>query len=168
MDIKQTKDRYIYLAYGDLSGLNRFSVVLLDTDLNVLWQQYYLNLDDWDYMYRMKVLETGVAMVGYDPTGTKVFALLVNNDYDGLDEQSGIVVRPYAFWPNPAKDMLHLEYSPDVTPKKIDLYDLQGRLVRSQATGLEGVSMEGLAAGTYTLRVTLEGGKTFSDKVVKE
>lgn len=30
------------------------------------------------------------------------------------------------------------------------------------------VSMEGLAAGTYTLRVTLEGGKTFSDMVVKE
>ena len=168
VDIKQTKDRYIYLAYGDLSGLNRFSVVLLDTDLNVLWQQYYLNLDDWDYMYRMKVLETGVAMVGYDPTGTKVFALLVNNDYDGLDEQSGIVVRPYAFWPNPAKDFLNLEYSPDVTPKKIDLYDLQGRLVRRQTTALESINMEGLAAGTYMMRVTLQGGKVFSDKVVKE
>ena len=169
VDIKQTKTGYVYFAYGDISGMNRFSVVLLDTDLNVLWQQYYLNLDDWDMMRSMKLLENGgVGFVGYDPFDMKVFALLINNDYDGLDEQEGISVRPYGFWPNPAKEILNLEYSPDVTPKKIDLYDLQGRLVRTQTSGLESVDMEGLAAGTYTLRVTLEGGKAFSDKVMKD
>jgi len=30
------------------------------------------------------------------------------------------------------------------------------------------VSLEGLPQGVYLLRVTLEGGKVFSDKVVKE
>jgi hypothetical protein len=61
-----------------------------------------------------------------------------------------------------------MEYSPDVTPARVELLDLQGRLVRSQTTRLESVSTEGLAAGTYTLRVTLEGGKAFTDKVVKQ
>ena len=86
----------------------------------------------------------------------------------GLDEQDGISIRPYAFWPTPTKDILRLEYSPDVTPTRIELYDLQGRLMRHQTSALESLDMEGLAAGTYTLCVTLEGGKAFSDKVVKE
>jgi hypothetical protein len=47
-------------------------------------------------------------------------------------------------------------------------YDLQGRLVRSQSKALESINMSQLPAGTYTLRVTLEEGKTYSDKVVKE
>ena len=83
-------------------------------------------------------------------------------DENGLN---GVMVSTF---PNPAKGNLNLEFSPDVTPTRIELYDLQGRLVRSQATGLESVGMEGLAAGTYTLRITLRGGKVFSDKVVKK
>ena len=73
-----------------------------------------------------------------------ITVVIVNDDYDCLDEQNGIAIRPYAFWPNPAKDFLHLEFSPDVTPTKIELYDLQGRLVRSQTTALECINMEGL------------------------
>ena len=64
--------------------------------------------------------------------------------------------------------MLHLQYSPDVTPKSIELYDLKGRLVRTQRNGLESLNLQGLASGTYTMRVMLEDGKVFSDKVVKE
>ena len=30
------------------------------------------------------------------------------------------------------------------------------------------ISYKGKALGTYTVRVTLEGGKVFSDKVIKE
>jgi hypothetical protein len=142
-------------------------VVLLDSDLNVLWQQYYLNLEAYDMMYRMKVLsDGGVGIVGFNPSATKVFALFINNDYDALEEQ-GIIVRPYAYYPNPAQDELHLHYSPDVTPTQIELYDLQGRLVRTQRNGLESLEMNGLPSGAYTMRVTLEGGKGFSDKVVK-
>ena len=77
-------------------------------------------------------------------------------------------LRPYLFYPNPTQDVLHLQYSPDATPKSIELYDLQGRLVRTQRNGLESLNLQGLASGTYTMRVMLEDGKVFSDKVVKE
>ena len=83
-------------------------------------------------------------------------------------EEQGVFIRPYAYYPNPAQDELHLHFSPDVTPTQIDLYDLQGRLVHTQRNGLESLNLQGLAAGTYTMRVTLEGGKAFTDKVVKE
>ena len=72
------------------------------------------------------------------------------------------------FEAGPAQDQLHLQYSPDVQPKEIELYDLQGRLVRTQTKNLESLSLQGLPAGTYTMRVTLEDGKVYSDKVVKE
>jgi hypothetical protein len=166
--LTQTKEGYTYLAYGDVTGMNRFSVVLLDSDLNILWQQYYLNLQYYDVMYRMEVLsDGGLGIVGFNAHASKVFALFISNDYDKLEEQ-GIVVRPYAYYPNPAQDELHLQYSPDVTPKQIELYDLQGRLVKTQRNGLESLNMESLSAGTYTMRVTLESGKTFSDKIIKQ
>jgi hypothetical protein len=76
--------------------------------------------------------------------------------------------RPYAYWPNPAQDELHLHYSPDVKPTQIELYDLQGRLVQSQRNALESINLQGIATGTYTMRVTLDDGTVFTDKVVKE
>jgi len=83
-------------------------------------------------------------------------------------QEGGIEVRPYAYYPNPAQDQLHLNYSPDVKPAQIGLYDLQGRLVRSQTSGLESINLQGLAAGQYVMKVTMANGTTFSDKVVKE
>ena len=77
-------------------------------------------------------------------------------------------LRPYLFYPNPAQNQLHLQFSPDVTPKTIELYDLQGRLVHTQRNGLESLNLQGLASGAYTMRVTLEDGKVFTDKIVKE
>ena len=173
VDVRQTEEGHIYIAYGDFTVYNPLSVALLDSELNILWQNYYLNLIGGDSAECMKLLnDGGIGIVGFNLpspfSGTDycVFALFVNNDYDALEEQ-GIIVRPYAYWPNPAQDELHLEYSPDVTPTQIELHDLQGRMVRSQRNGLESLNLEGLASGAYTMRVTLEDGKVFSDKVVK-
>ena len=98
------------------------------------------------------------------------------NTTGGIIHDDGVVgtpeaeafIRPYLFFPNPAQDQLHLQYSPDVKPDKVELYDLQGRLVRTQSEGIESINLQGLAPGQYLMKVTLEDGKTYSDKVVKE
>ena len=92
----------------------------------------------------------------------------LNHDGTVSINESGIKVCPYCFYPNPAKEQLHIQFSPDVQPAQVELYDLQGRLVRTQSKAFENIDMSQLPAGTYTLRVTLEDGKTYSDKVVKE
>jgi hypothetical protein len=74
----------------------------------------------------------------------------------------------YLAYPNPAQDQLRLQYSPDVQPRQVELYDLQGRLVCSQSQGLENLDIQGLASGQYLMKVTLEDGKSFTDKVVKK
>ena len=113
----------------------------------------------------------GIAVFGSsydDETDTAgCFYLIVNDEMWGVGE-SAPEVRPYACWPNPAKDVLHLSFSPDVQPAQAELYDLQGRLVRTWRNGLETLNLQGLAPGSYTLRVTLEDGTVFTDKVVKE
>ena len=69
--------------------------------------------------------------------------------------------------PNPADDVLHLEFSPDAVPTLVELYDMQGRLVMSQRSGFEAIATKVLPAGVYTLKVTLEGGKSYSETIIK-
>lgn len=76
-------------------------------------------------------------------------------------------VRPYCFFPNPVDDRLHMEFSSDVTPISVGLYDIQGRAVISQRKDFESIDMSQLPSGTYTLNVVMNDGIVYSDKVVK-
>lgn len=96
------------------------------------------------------------------------FQFFVNDNGIESTPETGGVVRPYAFYPNPAQDQLRLHYSPDVQPACIELFDLQGRLVSKQSQGLDNIELQGLAPGQYVMKVTMEDGKTFTDKVVKQ
>jgi len=93
--------------------------------------------------------------------------MLVDDDGVGVSE-TGNAVRPYLISPNPVRDMLQVHYSPDVHPMAVELYDLQGRLLCTQSEGLESIRMGELPTGTYTLRIVMDDGTTFSDKVVKQ
>ena len=70
--------------------------------------------------------------------------------------------------PNPVGDCLGIQFSPDVTPTLVELYDAQGRLVMRQTASLESVNTTGLKAGLYTVKVTLSDGKSYSDSVIKK
>jgi hypothetical protein len=118
----------------------------------------------------MQALENGGLSIGgwynnWDWSG--VFVLTLSAEGTSTPEMEHIL-RPYLFYPNPAQDQLHLQYSPDVKPMQIELYDLQGRLVLTQRKGLESVDLLGLTAGQYLMKVTLKNGKVFTDMVVKE
>ena len=145
----------------------RIAVVKLSSDFGVQWQRICLQ-PAYNFGEVMTVLDDGgVAVAGKHYGAIQVFFLILSDDGWAVSE-TGVQIRPYAYWPNPVQDELHLQYSPDVTPQSIELYDLQGRLVHTQRNGLESLSMKGLASGAYTMRVVLEDGKVFVDKVVKE
>jgi hypothetical protein len=103
-----------------------------------------------------------------DQTEAKLFVLKFFSDGSLSVSEKESFVRPYDYYPNPAKEQLLIQFSPDVQPKQIELYDLQGRLVRTQSKAFENIDMSQLPVGTYTMRVTLEDGKSYTDKVVKE
>ena len=164
----KASDGKFYLSYYD----ERITVVKLDSELNVVWQRYYEKPDSpIIHPTHMRALSNGgIAIGGYqcEHVPIEVFVLLINDDGNVNIPEMENFIRPYTYYPNPAQDQLYLQYSPDIKPTQIELYDLQGRLVRTQRNGLESIGMESLPAGTYTMWVTLEDGKVFSDKVVKE
>ena len=166
-------DGDLYFSYNTqqpwMTDKGQVAVVKLDADLNVQWERFCLEPEGYyKTAYQMAVLDDGGVAIPGTYLGTRDLFFLILSDEGWAVTETEIQVRPYMFYPNPVQDELYLQYSPDVTPTQIDLYDLQGRLVRTQKNGLERLEMNGLPAGTYTMRVTLEGGKVFVDKVVKE
>lgn len=178
-DNDEVNNRIYHGCFGTCNGWfpcdgpNHITITQADGELNIRWQKTFTH--PAKYLLATFLLAThdgGCLVTGaayHDRYDYDLFALKINAD--GTLCTSEILMEDvphYCYYPNPAKDALHLQYSPDVVPTQIELYDLQGRLVRTQRDGLETLDMEGLASGVYTMRVTVEGGKIFSDKVVKE
>ena len=180
LGINMMKDGAVYFLYKEV-GYPTESVVIvkMDTNLNVEWKRICktdkinIGIFSYSFLYKDEMGEDkGIAWIGTGRntnTNNSGWALfLLNHDgTEGINE-SGIEVRPYAYYPNPARDQLHMEFSPDVQPAQVELYDLQGRLVRTQSKAFESIDMSQLPAGTYTMRVIMENGMAYSDKVVKE
>ena len=176
----QSSDGNLYLAYRTCNMPNNGFVkaMKLTPNLETIWDKYCITIqNDESYSrFRSRTLTDGL-MIGATHTwtsnymGTNKFntiLFVVNDDGATSTPEMENQVCPVTHYPNPVSDILNLQYSPDVQPKQIELYDLQGRLVQTQSKNLESLNMAGLPAGTYTMRVMLENGKVFSDKVVKE
>ena len=180
--LKRMPDGTVYFIYKEHPYPDESVIVVkMDTDLNVEWKRVCKTEDiiiSYPF-YRLSLLyendqeeEQGIVWVGLgkkignDRDGIVCFFL--NHDGTVGMNETGIVVRPYAFYPNPVKEQLLMDFSPDVQPIQMELYDLQGRMVRTQSKAFESIDLSQLPAGTYTMRVTLEDGKSYTDKVVKE
>lgn len=181
LGLECSADGNVFFAYctQDRSAgyVGQVGVAKLDSDMNVIWHRYCL--EPTGYIHEKwgckntQLLDDGRFVVGsVDFAQGEIFPspfFLVFTD-DGSSDvlETEPLIRPYAYWPNPVKDELHLHYSPDVTPARIELFDLQGEIVHSQHENMERLEMNKLLSGTYTMRVTMNDGKVFTDKVVKE
>lgn len=177
-DLAKSSDGNIYYLYSsaDPQAPTGYyvGVAKLDGDLNTIWHRYCMGPS---FVHRPELIlcleEGGIVVGGYENgfvTGhisPKPFFLFFQ-DNGTCTSESEAFIRPYLFYPNPTQDRLHLQYSPDVKPVQIKLYDIQGHIVRTQQSDLENINMHDLSAGQYLMIVTLEGGKEFTDKVVKE
>lgn len=182
---EKMQDGTIYLLYREKGMPAKYwmTVVKMDSNLNIEWKRYCeapegaTTVIPNSTFISTTLADSDGSNTGFAITGVSfdnatyiggVFYGILTHDGIPASVGGGIEVRPYMSYPNPAQDQLHLQYSPDVQPKHVELYDLQGRLVRSQGNTFETVDLGQLPAGTYTLRVTMQDGQTFSDKVVKE
>ncbi len=151
---------------------NKMTIIKMTEDLDIVWQKTYAQ--EGVYMQARHVLATGdggcfvVGVISRDgQRHHDIFALKIGSD-GTLGTNEITVTDEMFFYPNPVKNVLHLHYPANIPPQSIELYDLQGRLVRAQTANFESFGMAGLAAGQYVMKVTLADGKVYSDKVVKE
>ncbi len=181
IDIIKSDDGCAYFSYYGNHDNNTYSPELitmkLNKDLGKLWDMRCFNGNNNDsgcVGLEMRPLENGgVAIVGngvYEynhPDEAYMFFLVVDDLSFSLPENKA-EERPYTFYPNPANEELNLNISPEVEPSLIELYDIQGRMVRSQQSGFETISLRGIPAGTYALRVSMKDGKQYTSAVVKK
>lgn len=159
--------------YGEIDSLNRFTVTKTDAETNIIWSRSY---EDGEHVFQpcsvMATSDGGCLITGrcwtLDQTEAVLFVLKFFADGSLTVPRAEEFFRPYCFYPNPTKDQLRMQFSPDVQPTQVELYDMQGRLVYVQSNSFETIDMNCLPAGTYTMRVILVDGKMFSDKLVKE
>ena len=179
--LQKMSDGAIYLLYSERNPQHRQMTfaVKMDPDFNVEWKRYC------QISEKVELFSTAHCILANDNEGNEVMAITgdcidqLNNQiglfyffltHDGTVgvNEGGIEVRPYGFYPNPVKEQLLMQFSPDVQPAQVELYDLQGRLVHTQSKAFESIDLSQLPTGAYTMRVIMEDGKVYSDKVLKE
>lgn len=175
VDLKRDRDGNIYLAaqpFDLLGPKNICYVIKLDCNLNPVYEHYFYHPTCFIEVRGMTLLdEGGVCIHGgaFQPNIFQrgLFVLVLDDEGVGINE-TDFIMRPYLLYPNPVKDQLHLHFSPNMAPAAMELYDLQGRIVRTQCSNLENIHMEDLPSGTYSLLIIMEDGATYADKVVKQ
>lgn len=180
IDLQNDDNGNVYCAFAcTMDSTNYMAMLKLDDDLNLIWE-YYGMPNKQPYAYTLDadrgitILDHGgVVVFGTNSWSTGplypqgLFMMLLDDENMGVSETNH-GFRPYFIYPNPVECQIHIHYSPDVTPKVVELYDIQGRLVRTQGYGLESIDLNELPSGTYTLRIVMEDGTVYFNQVVKQ
>ena len=73
-----------------------------------------------------------------------------------------------AIYPNPVSDYIYIELSDNSICTAIEIYALDGRLVKSQTNNLSTIDISSLPMGVYIVKIRMADGKEFSERIVKE
>ncbi len=181
------KNSYIY--HCGINGLMREHVIQslqnettiviskFDKDLKLIWRRYYDSPGQSYDIQSIKATEDGgCIIVGVNASietwdAPNIYILKVDeNGYDAVGENAESVAKPYFCYPNPAKDIVYIELSPDVNCQSVEIYTLDGRLVETlpETSQQTTINVENLNAGVYILKLRMADGKEFAERIVKE
>ena len=163
-------DGNIYQLY-DRQNQYKVSLVRLDSDLNLNWDITLPGAQNIAYFGTgMAILQNNDLVVGYlGRKNMRYCATIVtlHDDYDGIAETHKTPL-PFSLYPNPVKEALSLNFDDGAEPVGVELYNLTGCLVATKRNNMEIFDMNTLPSGVYTLRVTMKGGTSYYEKILKE
>ena len=155
-------------AYNDIN----LYVGYFDKDLNLLWKRCCKEgMACYGNYTGVDILENGGLVLAGNNTGnwgapsTYSTVIIFENDGTVISENPNNI-RPYSFYPNPANDVINISFSPDVNAEKVEIYGMDGKLYHEQNFNLETISVNSLSNGIYMMKVVLDNGTTFNDKIV--
>ena len=82
-----------------------------------------------------------------------------------LNVDESMELRPYSFYPNPTSDVINIHYSPDVNVEKVEIYGMDGKMYHEQNFNMETININSLSNGIYMMKVVLDNGNTYTDKI---
>ena len=73
-----------------------------------------------------------------------------------------------AIYPNPTDGVLNISFSENTDCQSVEIYAVDGRLLKSQISNFETVNISSLNSGIYILKVNMADGREFTERIVKE
>jgi hypothetical protein len=161
--------------------LAKYGVIDFPTRLATVTNSYYINTIECSNGYGnpmsdefmksaefVNMLNVGGAVFIMDENnannGYPVF--IKNNQHNSVDEdaEDGRI----AVYPNPASNLINISLSDNAVCNSVNIYSLDGRLVKSQDDNCETVDISELSAGVYVLKLKTADGTEVSRRIVKE
>ena len=71
-----------------------------------------------------------------------------------------------SLFPNPVEDRLSLQLSGNASCKNVEIYGIDGSLLKSQNDDFENIDVSALPTGLYIAKINLNDGTMFTEKVV--
>lgn len=176
---------WLELTVWENYSLNPLVVEIDDGDTNVIarfWNTALVFDDEsceliqWTDIDDRRSFSTKNGMTGLHSYAWGSYDLdLIGSVIDGVGE--GVVEIPTSvptpghlelqLFPNPTRAVVHIT-NEDITIKKIDLFDLQGRLIHVDFPASNTIDLSSMPSGIYFLRGTDKSGEIYLGTVVKE
>ncbi|MBR5780545.1 MAG: T9SS type A sorting domain-containing protein [Bacteroidales bacterium] len=158
----------IYLIYINTEG--EYMISFINNYMELVWECSLEQTDaNLTFLYDAFILDDNKLVVYGDyvkfDVGYFGFCYMVTNNSLSVSENPNNI-RPYSFYPNPANDVINISFSPDVNAEKVEIYGMDGKLYHEQNFNLETISVNSLSNGIYMMKVVLDNGTTFNDKIV--
>ena len=174
-DIVKCKDGSLYCIWSrnNPRGHVDLFVGYFDKNLNLLWERCSRkDMACYGNFIGIDVLEDGGLVLAGNNTGDWGVAgsyssvIIFENNGTVLTEHNGIDFRPYSFYPNPASNAINISFSPDVNAEKVEIYGIDGKLYHEQNFNMESINVNGLSSGIYMMKLLMDNGETFTEKIV--
>lgn len=109
------------------------------------------------YVYEADGTLSNTYVVGYSPNG------FMKSTTDNLSN-AHFTKLEVSVYPNPASDVIFINTEKETT---VALYDISGRLIKTQNYATSGISISDLNKGIYMLEITIDGNTTVK-KIIKK
>lgn len=164
------EDNYgnIYLIW--INAESGYVISFLNTELDLIWECTFINPSGGEVvqLYDAFITENNTLVIWGDyikfDIGYYGVCYIVNNEHISTEECN--YSRPYSFYPNPADSEIRISFSQDVNCEKVEIYGIDGKLYHEQNFNFNSIDISSLSNGIYMMKVTLNNGNTYTEKVV--
>ena len=90
-------------------------------------------------------------------------------DYDNVGEiEDNKNVVGLEIHPNPARDILNISFADDSECQSVEIYAIDGRLLKTQIDNFDKINIADLTSGLYLIKVRMNDGAEFTERIDKE
>ena len=174
-NILKTEDGNIFWIYSltrDARDGQDLYISYFDKDLNLLWERRACEYMSHNADILSAIVRNDGSLVlngngkGWHEGELGFFTIIMDKNGQPLNVEESMELRPYSFYPNPVNDVINMRFSPDVNVEKVEIYGIDGKLYHEQNFNMETININSLSNGIYMMKVVMDNGKTYTDKIV--